>query len=345
MDMMTNAYNRLSEIMAYLMSDSVPEGVSVYDLSRMTDIPVDVAARDILAITGDKHIKGSFYLQDEADINVWRQSIKDGETKALDKKLRIDKDLFLQGLPADVVAVNLTPFEKNIFASAADPSYFSGAVRIKKPVFAGDADVPRILGPLQMAIEQGHTVSFMYGNEGRNEGFIPRSIYTDQFNKKKYLAGTYNCVGTVLRRIDHIKELKVHSEENVPPLKEGELDILDHIWGGDIYPEEIKITALNDKKQEIRYDIRHVKIKIFKETGNIYEKIKTETNGRRFGRLYEDPEDEDIACYEDDVCGMGSFKKWLLGYGASVMVLEPYELAEDMYRLLRRRLKRYKENL
>ena len=42
---------------------------------------------------------------------------------------------------------------------------------------------------------------------------------------------------------------------------------------------------------------------------------------------------------------MGSFKKWLLGYGASVMVLEPYELAEDMYRLLRRRLKRYKENL
>ena len=54
-----------------------------------------------------------------------------------------------------------------------------------------------------------------------------------------------------------------------------------------------------------------------------------------------DPEEEKVAYYEDDVCGMGSFKRWLLGYGASVMVLEPYELAEDIYRILQRRLERY----
>lgn len=48
-----------------------------------------------------------------------------------------------------------------------------------------------------------------------------------------------------------------------------------------------------------------------------------------------------VKYYEDDVCGMGSFKRWLLGYGASVMVLEPCDLAEDIYRILQRRLDRY----
>ena len=42
---------------------------------------------------------------------------------------------------------------------------------------------------------------------------------------------------------------------------------------------------------------------------------------------------------------MGSFKRWLLGYGASVMVLEPAELAEEMYRTLLNRLERYEKNM
>ena len=44
---------------------------------------------------------------------------------------------------------------------------------------------------------------------------------------------------------------------------------------------------------------------LFPVIEDIFEKIKTETNGRRFGNLYDDPENEKIAYYEDDVCGMG----------------------------------------
>ena len=42
---------------------------------------------------------------------------------------------------------------------------------------------------------------------------------------------------------------------------------------------------------------------------------------------------------------MGSFKRWLLGYGASVIVVEPYELAEDICRILMRRLEKYEKDI
>ena len=346
MDNYCNAYKRLSELVALLMSERFPEGLTVNEISSSLNVPPEVVIEDI-KIT-----------------EAWLRSLKAGEASAFKRKFRIDPDLFLPEYTDDVVAVNLSPFEKNVFARAANVSRFSDSVWIKKPAFAG-AEMPReTLGPLQMAIEQGHPVTFTYlteAGEEKEEGFVPRQIYTDLFTGRVYLAGipgSKKCVvktdrpepvegsktipgrkdgveHILLKRIDRIRNLKVHNDENVPPVKPGELDVLDYIWGGDICPDEMT--------QNGGYVIRHVKIRISKDTGNIYEKIKTETNGRRFGKLYDDPENEEIAYYEDDVCGMGSFKRWLLGYGASVMVLEPDELAEEMYRILLNRLERYRD--
>ncbi|GEM_PF-3004954 len=352
----SNAYKRLSELMALLMSERFPEGLTVNEISSSLNVPTEVVKKDLLAITGDEH------------------------------PIRIDPDVFLPEYAGDVVAVNISPFEKNVFARAANVSHLSDSVWIKKPALAVAEMPPGIMGPLQMAIEQGHPVTFTYiteTGEEKEEGLVPRQIYTDLFAGRVYLAGipgSKKCVvkterrelvegsrtipgrkdcvlnsalpepveggknmsgskdsaaHILLKKIDRIRNLKVHNDEKVPPVKPGELDVLDYIWGGDICPDEMA--------QKGGYVIRHVKIRISKDTGNIYEKIKTETNGRRFGKLYDDPENEEIAYYEDDVCGMGSFKRWLLGYGASVMVLEPVELAEEMYRLLLNRLERYRD--
>ncbi len=345
-----NAYNRLSELMALLMSERFSEGISINGISSVLKVPPEIITGDVLTLLGDSHIRGSLVIPEGKDIRAWKNSLKKGDTSALDMHIRIDPDLFLTDGAGDTVPVNLSSFEKNVFARAANASHISDPVWIKEPVFAGTGETPGIIGPIQIAIEQGHPVSFAYitGNErDKYEGFIPRSIYLDLHDKSKYLAGKCDGTGLMLKRIDRIRELKVHGDENVPPIEERELDLLDYIWGVDIEPgekwDDKDRAGGNDSSPEPveGYRIRHVKIKIYKETGNIYEKIKTETNGRRFGKLYDDPEEEKVAYYEDDVCGMGSFKRWLLGYGASVMVLEPYELAEDIYRILQRRLERY----
>ena len=407
MDNNTDSYKRLSELMALLMSERFTEGLTVNEISSSLNVPPEMVIEDILTLTSYKYIRGSFVTLDRSEekgdpletygttasagsydktTEAWLHSLKTGEASAFKRKFRIEPDVFLSENARDVVAVNLSPFEKNVFARAANVSHLSDSVWIKKPAFAGAETPPGIMGPLQMAIEQGHPVTFTYiteTGEEKEEGLVPRQIYTDLFTGRVYLAGipgSKKCVvktalpepvegsksiperedcvvssvfpepvegsktipgrkdGVVhilLKRIDRIRNLKVHNDENVPPVKPGELDVLDYIWGGDICPDEMT--------QNGGYVIRHVKIRISKDTGNIYEKIKTETNGRRFGKLYDDPENEGIAYYEDDVCGMGSFKRWLLGYGASVMVLEPDELAEEMYRILLNRLERYRD--
>ena len=340
-----DAYSRLSELTALLMSEGFPEGISIKGISSVLNVPPEIVAGDIITLTGDSHIKGSLVLSEDMDIRDWRRSLEKGETQALEVHIRIDNDLFLTEGAEDAVAVNLSPFEKNVFARAANASRISDAVWIKEPVFAGTGETPGTLGPLQIAIEQGHPVSFTYiaGNEReKNAEFIPRSIYLDLYDKSRYLVGKCEGSGLLLKRLDRIKELMVHDDKNVPPQREGELDLLDYIWGADIEPGEKYDGQAGESPDLVEgYLVRHVKIKIYKETANIYEKIKTETNGRRFGKLYDDPEEDKAAYYEDDVCGMGSFKRWLLGYGASVMVLEPCDLAEDIYGILQRRLDRY----
>lgn len=370
-----DAYNRLSGIMALLMSDRSREGISVCEISRQLNVPLEVVIHDIISLTADRHMSNSIKLSDNSDKEKWKRSLKKAEDRALKLKFRVDPRIFLPDENGDLLAVYLTPFEKNVFARSVNVSYLSDPVWIKEPVLAVSAEPPGILGPLQMAIEQGHPVSFVYSAETGHinyDSFIPRSIYMDQFSKKTYLAGTAEGRVHDLKRVDHIKELTVHNDKDVPALKAGELDLLDYIWGADIEPGEKpdekagergngRFTESVDGSYEAAgtpeyldnrypelvegYRIRHIKIKIHKETANIYEKIKTETKGRRFGKLYDDTEDENIAYYEDDVCGMGSFKRWLLGYGASVIVVEPYELAEDICRILMRRLEKYEKDI
>ncbi|MFV0362842.1 MAG: WYL domain-containing protein, partial [Suipraeoptans sp.] len=72
----------------------------------------------------------------------------------------------------------------------------------------------------------------------------------------------------------------------------------------------------------------HVKLRIANETSNILEKIKQDTALRfQTSSLYQDGE---FYYYEDDILGMQDFRRWLRSYGASIAVLEPNELIEEI---------------
>lgn len=329
-----NVYYRLSEIMALLLSEryrgSKGEPVlSINRISEITGVPVGVLRNDIICLCEDDNIKSSMCLKEDFDTNTWIKSLKKREKVAFDMCIGIEGEKFLGLDLEDAFFVNLTPFEKNVFASVIKQSDISDAIWIKYPPLCAGKDEVRLIARLQMAIEQKKKVSFIYEEPDKKElfeKFCPRILYETLEDKEMYVVGFAEDGKLLIKRLAYIKELKELNEQ-IPPIKEGDLEILDYLWGTDISSDEVL----------------HVKIKIFKETKNIFEKIKTETNARKYGRIYDDPNISNVAYYEDEVCGMKAFMRWLMGYGASVLVLEPRSLAEAMYESALRKLRLYEE--
>lgn len=72
----------------------------------------------------------------------------------------------------------------------------------------------------------------------------------------------------------------------------------------------------------------HVKLKIKAETSNIIEKIKRDTILRNETcKLYQEG---DYYYYEDDILGLQDFRRWIRGYGSSIIVLEPQILIDEI---------------
>ena len=303
--------------------------------------------KDLLSLCEDENIRRSLIVStvepemDLADADElfsrsekWITSLKSRDKSCLDTGIGIDTERFLGLFPYDAFFVNLAPFEKNVFAKSVKLSSFSDAVWIKQPVTFGKGVNEKVFADLQIATEQEHPVTFTYtapekkGEDLTYEGFFPRTIYETLDNNAVYLVGTLRDAQELLfLRMDRIRDIRVHEGEKMPPAREGLLDVLDYIWGADASVTEPV----------------HVKVKIIKETKNIFDKIRTETNRRKYRKLYDDKDEVNVAWYEDEVCGLNSFKKWLRAYGASVIVYEPLSLAEEMYQSAQRRLERYED--
>lgn len=72
----------------------------------------------------------------------------------------------------------------------------------------------------------------------------------------------------------------------------------------------------------------HVKLRILAGTSNIIEKIKSDTILRsETSKLYKDG---DFYYYEDEILGMPDFRKWIRSYGASITVIEPQSLINEI---------------
>ena len=223
----------------------------------------------------------------------------------------------------------LSPLEKNIFAKNMHRSGISEAVWIKDTVFMPTERDYEISEMIQDAIEDNKKISFIYDNE-QIDCFNPVKIYENMEDKMLYCFGYNADMEPELMRLDKIRVPEVSDSEVILPDDVTEfLEKMEYTWGADL-PEG---------------DIYHVKLKIFKETANIFDKIKAETNNRKHRNIYEDEKDENIAYYEDDVIGDNSLRKWLRKYGASVVVIEPDWLAEKMLESAERRLAVYKEIL
>lgn len=342
----TSPHARMSELITLMSSEKYrdPDNdrprLTMRKIRDITGIPENVLKKDLLFILSNECL-GPFIETDIDEIydehndkkethSTFIKMLKSGKEEALDVSFGLNYHMFAKYISPREKPVFFTPLEKNLFAKVMHRSDFSDAVWIKDTVFTVSEDIMDMQDQILEAIRCGHPISFHYSSKEGEEninGLNVRKVYETLDNKRIYCIAFDDEGSPVFYRLDRIRNLKVEGDKKMPPQSEGNMAFLDHMWGADAAQEEIF----------------HVKVKIFKDTKNIYSKIKDDTKGRKYGKLYDDEKDKNIAYYEDDVSGKNSFKKWLRRYGASVVVLEPKELAKEMYDSAVRRLEAYKK--
>lgn len=339
MEKCVNSYERLSNIITILLSEEYLDlndrpTLTINKIAELTDIPEVVIREDIRQLLSTDFFRSIFVFdgiesgaEDKAE--AFFQMLKERSLEASDVKIGVIPEYFYLENTMDAYAVMLSPIEKNIFAKYRHRSGISEAVWIKDTIFSPTERELKNRDDIHRAIEEKKQISFVYYTEDKEQVdcFNPVKIYENMEDKLLYCLGFDKNMEPSLKRLDKIAHLKVCDSEAVVPDDREFSEKMEYTWGGDL-PEG---------------DIYHVKIKIFKETANILDKIKAETRNRKNAKIYDDKDDATLAYYEDDICGASAFKKWLRKYGASVVVLEPAWLAEEMLESAKRRLKVYEE--
>ncbi len=360
----TNPHTRLSELIALMSSeiymdyDNGARGLTIRKIREITGIPENILKKDIEFLLLSKNT-GVFIETDieETDVDetndeesyyedyddeelhpAFLKLLKEGKEEAADVSLGFDYSMFEEDTAPEEKPVFFTPMEKNIFAKVMHKSDISDAVWVKDTVFSVPDNIKELQNEIRIAIENEHPVSFRYSSpEGEIEVncLNVRRIYETLDNKRLYCIAMDEEMYPLFYRLDRISDLKIENKKKTEPETKGTFDFLDHMWGAEASQEMWDA-------ENLQYRHFHVKVKIFNETKNIYAKIKEETKGRKYGRLYKAEDDDNIFYYEDEISGKNSFKKWLRRYGASAVLMEPPDLAKEMYESALRRLAAYK---
>ena len=183
---------------------------------------------------------------------------------------------------------------------------------------------------IQQVMEFGRQLSFDYTDRNKyktRKTIEPRLLYHNLANGHMYCI-TLNDAGDILSyRLDRMENIEMSNEVQSDPGERGRIfKQFEYLWGMDL--------------TDIENPPVHVKIRISAEPRNLYNKIRADVDRRVHKKLYQEGE---YFYYEDDVIGMKDFRSWLYQFGYSVVVLEPKELAQEVYRSAQRRLRNYQE--
>lgn len=196
---------------------------------------------------------------------------------------------------------------------------------------------------MEMVIDDGATISMNRGLNGeiKNVPFIPHFIkrdvnenelYVIQVDEDGYISAVpfYDIHSYKIKSKDGRKDFSDEIRARVDSVWSFDVDTLDDIFKNNEEPTHINEDTLDDiaKKEPM-----HIKLMIFDEDDMI-ERLRTDTFGRKRGSLTGPCSygEDTVYYYEDDVLGLEPFKKWVKEFGESVIVLEPKELAYEIYR-------------
>lgn len=319
-------YERILTILNYL--ESSYDGFSIQDLSEILDnTPPEFIAEDIDHINS---LSSTLLIipSDEEDERVFSDEEEDG-IRFHGKKETYSIPLSVWNADPDKVSLLLTPFENYVL------DIISGKVRenkipdiyIKEILKASDQETIQKRNILCDAIRRNKSVEITYMTSSKEiirYSFQPLKLVRLIDDDLYYIVYISDHKPRYYR-IDRIKNIKIINENfsvNEEDLKL--LEIFDYKWGmgGDECPVPVKLKIKKEAK--------------------VPERIQAELIWRKYAKW---TEYDSYYIYEDLVSSLSSFKLWVRKYGSSVLVLEPLNIARELYESARARLEIYNSDL
>ncbi len=324
--LMGNGFYRLNTILALLSTEEMT--YSVQELSLLLDVAKETLYDDLILIMKEEENSFTVCAEDE-ELEDFVYS------EEFEKKLRSGAydavELFVETpFPSDLQMV-LTDREWSALSDFLRDREYDMKDRnrrmlIKNSVSAVSDRELALRNSIRMWMEDRKNLELEYeGKSGRVNTFTvrPVRILHNVADDLIYLVAEGQDASGALRlffyRFDRIH--KAAPSDRLLP----EADLSDEIRGLDI----IWGTEMGEPI--------HVKLRVYDEVG-VADRVRKDLGERAKDHFRKDG---DYYLYEDDVIGINKFAVWVRGYGASMIVLEPKELAERMIRSARERIRYY----
>ena len=216
-------------------------------------------------------------------------------------------------------SVTLNSLEKEFVKNCITGNFAEESIVIKK-LNAEDKASFEHIQQLDKAIRNHQKVEMIYRspkNEKREQPelkkkeFFPAAL-VKFVDKNLYYVVKIKEGQLITYRVDRIQSVKLSKEKQEYSAEELKLlEKFDYMW--------------STENAEEPFD---VKLRVTKEAG-VYSRMQEELQYRKYGVWNED---EKFYYYSDTVIGRTSFMQWVRKYGKSVMLMEPVELAKEIYK-------------
>ena len=339
-----NVYDRLSNLFAYICNQDFPATIS--NLAKAMNVYEEQIAQDIAFLESFEMPKGNPIFKQHMSITlVGDEPCYHMKANAFVhySNLFIEKEDYDSPVSRDYTLCHMSYLENAFFKYIIEHNgvdylhnnydYYTFPLIVIPKLLNNENNISDNLDTIEKAINLGAQIKFDYqGMSGLYliPHLIMRDINTSQLyviqipDKEDYLDDIEPEI-FALSDID-LAEIMSPQESDISPEA---LSLMQSCWSFE--PEYLD----NIMKESPR----HVRLKIFEDNADIITKIKADTSCRIKGCLSgpfldgDDP-NTNIYYYEDDIVGMEAFKKWTLQFGKSMVVLEPKELAIEIYREL-----------
>lgn len=349
----TNSYEQdfeyLTKILSFLLYEdfcSTPENIS-----KALNVPIEQVRQDFTALLSIDMLKTKIHpitrqVKTDFDISnkeLWKRQMLSGFYDHTE--FSIDAETLYMNRTSGYctetqIPIWLKPIEflqlKTQYPYLFKSKLQSSGIKIKSPtpVFNKTDVILKHANILSNAITNKKSVSIRYERPHISGTFnnrlydtftiYPQYLYHDTDKSLIYCIAlerdtiNKNDISLKIFRLDRIRNIENRSkatpfsisDEMHQHLKETRKK-LDYMWGMSNFDE----------------DPVSVKVRIYANTANIISKIKAETSLRKYGKLTQDGNNY---IYTDTIIGTNNFRSWLRGYGSSVVVMEPKELADEM---------------
>lgn len=326
----SNALERLSNIFCLLQNKGC--GASIKQISNALGIPINVIREDIKTLLKNETFS-SYFDEDLWDDELFEEDfIMEDNAPCIndDTLLTIDSGEF--HISSKQVPFYITHREKELLGQ-----YYPDLVeRSNKKLYMTkdaptklEADTNNLCQLIQLAIDSNQYIKFSYKNAKDGSLKIyelaPKLIYHNTSNGRMYMITLKDNEQVFAWRLDRMFSCTtIKNQTDTTPIPQKIMEKFDYFWALDL-------DTINEPV--------HIKIRIEGYNRNIIEKIQNDISRRKYAKFYQDG---DYWYYEDKIIGLSSFRSWIYQFGSAMVVMEPAELAKDVYNSALERLKKYK---